>query len=131
MYCLLTPGETRSVTAYRSFFNILSRGCFILIRTDLNCEIENWKHPEINVDIKVPNPNYCSRAVTSNKSTIFFPIFPWILQCAVIGYGVIVLMYLLSIGDSAFKTINLKDDASCNCRGVYTEVSITVTIFNQ
>ncbi|CAK1599547.1 unnamed protein product [Parnassius mnemosyne] len=62
-----------------------------------------------------------SKAVTAIKSTILFPIFPWLFQCAVIAYGILVLMYLLSIGDSAFRVVNLKNDTSCDCGGVYTE----------
>ncbi|XP_068628410.1 choline transporter-like 2 isoform X4 [Battus philenor] len=62
-----------------------------------------------------------SRAVTAIKSTVLFPIFPWIIQCAVIAYGVLVLMYLLSIGESAFRVVNLKNDTRCDCSGAYTE----------
>uniref|UniRef100_A0A2A4K4L2 Choline transporter-like protein n=1 Tax=Heliothis virescens TaxID=7102 RepID=A0A2A4K4L2_HELVI len=60
-----------------------------------------------------------SKAVSAIKSTIFFPIFPWILQCFVIAYGVLVLMYILSIGESAFKIVNFKND-TCTCfNGIY------------
>lgn len=62
-----------------------------------------------------------SKAVMAIKSTIFLPIIPWILQCCIIGYGVLVLMYLLSLGESAFKVVNLKNDTDCNCNGAYTE----------
>ncbi|CAH0600697.1 unnamed protein product [Chrysodeixis includens] len=62
-----------------------------------------------------------SKAVTDVKTTILFPIFPWIIQCFVIGYGVLVLMYLLSIGESAFRVVNLKNDTTCDCGGQYTE----------
>ncbi|XP_022835299.1 CTL-like protein 2 isoform X3 [Spodoptera litura] len=63
-----------------------------------------------------------SKAVTAVKSTIFFPLFPWIFQCFTIAYGVLVLMYLLSIGDSAFKIVNLQNDTTCSCsNGIYTQ----------
>lgn len=63
-----------------------------------------------------------SKAVTAVKSTIFFPLFPWMFQCFVIAYGVLVLMYLLSIGDSAFKIVNLQNDTTCSCsNGVYSQ----------
>ncbi|XP_049887593.1 choline transporter-like 2 isoform X3 [Pectinophora gossypiella] len=62
-----------------------------------------------------------SKAVSAIKSTVFFPIFPWLLQCAVIAYGVVVLMYIISIGDSAFRVVGLKNDTNCDCKGVYTE----------
>lgn len=62
------------------------------------------------------------RAVTDIKSTVFFPLFPWIIQCAVIGYAVLVLMSLLSIGESVFQVVNIKNDTSCDCGGNYTEV---------
>ncbi|KOB67587.1 Choline transporter-like protein 4, partial [Operophtera brumata] len=47
------------------------------------------------------------RAVYDIKSTIFFPMFPWVLQCAVIAYGILVLMLLMSIGESAFSVVNM------------------------
>ncbi|KAJ8734636.1 hypothetical protein PYW08_013886 [Mythimna loreyi] len=59
-----------------------------------------------------------SKAVTAVKTTIFFPIFPWILQCGVIAYGVFVLMYLLSIGEPAFKTVNMQNDTTCQCNTI-------------
>ncbi|KPI95519.1 CTL-like protein 2 [Papilio xuthus] len=62
-----------------------------------------------------------SKAVTAIKSTVLFPIFPWLVQCAAIAYGVLVLMYLLSIGDPAFRVVNLKNDTNCDCSGAYTE----------
>ncbi|XP_034841494.1 choline transporter-like 2 isoform X3 [Maniola hyperantus] len=62
-----------------------------------------------------------SKAVTSVKSTILFPIFPWIFQCAIIAYGILVLMFLLSIGERAFRVVNLRNDTTCSCGGVYTE----------
>ncbi|CAG4925770.1 unnamed protein product [Colias eurytheme] len=62
-----------------------------------------------------------SKAVTAIKSTIVFPIIPWILQCAVIAYGVLVLVYLLSIGESAFRVVNIRNDTSCSCGDIYTE----------
>ncbi|XP_052747500.1 choline transporter-like 2 isoform X2 [Bicyclus anynana] len=62
-----------------------------------------------------------SKAVTAIKSTILFPIFPWIFQCAVIAYGVLVLMFLLSIGDSAFRVVNMRNDTDCDCGGLYKE----------
>lgn len=66
-----------------------------------------------------------SKAVTAIKSTILFPLFPWIFQCAIIGYAVIVLMYLLSIGDTVFQVVNMKNDTSCDCGGLYSEEGAT------
>ncbi|XP_073941370.1 choline transporter-like 2 isoform X2 [Choristoneura fumiferana] len=62
-----------------------------------------------------------SKAVIDIKSTVFFPIFPWVIQCFVIAYGVIVLMYLLSIGEPAFRVVDLKNDPSCDCGGFYED----------
>ncbi|XP_075987472.1 choline transporter-like 2 isoform X2 [Anticarsia gemmatalis] len=62
-----------------------------------------------------------SKAVTAIKSTVFFPIIPWLIQCCVIGYGVLVLMYLMSMGESAFRVVNLQNDTTCSCNGVYTK----------
>lgn len=55
------------------------------------------------------------RAVGAIKSSVAFPILPWILQCGIIAYGVVVLMYLLSIGDTSFKVVNMANDTSCQC----------------
>ncbi|GBP87263.1 CTL-like protein 2 [Eumeta japonica] len=63
-----------------------------------------------------------SKAVGDIKSTVAFPIFPWALVCCVIALGVVVLMYLLSIGESSFSVVNLQNDTSCRCENnVYTE----------
>ncbi|CAB3236907.1 unnamed protein product [Arctia plantaginis] len=53
-----------------------------------------------------------SKAVTAIKSTVFFPIIPWIIQCFVIGYGALVLMYLLSMGENVFIAV-LNNDTNC------------------
>ncbi|KAL4709780.1 hypothetical protein ACJJTC_001234 [Scirpophaga incertulas] len=56
------------------------------------------------------------------KSAVFFPIIPCILQCFVIVYAVFVQMFIMSIGDPAFQTVNLKNDTNCKCYGdVYTQ----------
>ncbi|KAM3966834.1 choline transporter-like 2 isoform 2-T2 [Aphomia sociella] len=65
-----------------------------------------------------------SKAVTAIKSTVLFPIFPWLFQCFVIAYGVFVLMSLLSIGDPTFKVVNLKNDTDCRCSKNYTDYEI-------
>ncbi|CAH0747568.1 unnamed protein product [Diatraea saccharalis] len=62
-----------------------------------------------------------SKAIIAIKTTVFFPIIPCVLQCAVIAYGIFVLMFIMSMGESAFRVVNLKNDTSCDCRGVYTE----------
>ncbi|XP_022130827.2 choline transporter-like 2 isoform X1 [Pieris rapae] len=62
-----------------------------------------------------------SKAVTAIKSTVLFPVFPWILQCGIIAYGLLVLMLLLSIGESSFQVVNLRNDTTCSCGGVYTK----------
>ncbi|KAJ2946563.1 hypothetical protein O0L34_g12617 [Tuta absoluta] len=68
-----------------------------------------------------------SKAVTAIKSTVFFPILPWLLQCAVIAYGVIVLMYLMSIGEAAFKLVNFGNETDPNCvcsNGIYSQNNV-------
>lgn len=56
-----------------------------------------------------------SKAVNDIKSTVVFPILPWILQCGAVAAGVIIFMYLLSIGDSSFKVVNMANDTACQC----------------
>ncbi|KAL0850385.1 hypothetical protein ABMA28_012206 [Loxostege sticticalis] len=62
-----------------------------------------------------------SKAIISIKTTVFFPIVPCVLQLAVIAYGVLVLMYVMSMGESAFRIVNLKNDTDCSCNGLYKE----------
>ncbi|XP_061715261.1 choline transporter-like 2 isoform X3 [Cydia pomonella] len=54
-----------------------------------------------------------SKAVIDIKSTVFFPIFPWIIQCGVLAYFATVLVYLLSIGDPEFKVVGLNETCDC------------------
>ncbi|XP_063547209.1 choline transporter-like 2 isoform X3 [Cydia strobilella] len=60
-----------------------------------------------------------SKAVIDIKSTVFFPIFPWIIQCGVLAYFATVLVYLLSIGEPEFKVVGLNE--TCDCGGFYKD----------
>lgn len=60
---------------------------------------------------------FFSRAVSSTISAVFFPIFPWLLQVAVLVFAVSVGLYLAAIGDSEFRIIGLADGESCQCGG--------------
>ncbi|XP_053600740.1 choline transporter-like 2 isoform X3 [Plodia interpunctella] len=62
-----------------------------------------------------------SKAVSAIKSTVFFPILPWVMQCLTIAYGVFVLMYIISMGESLFSVVNKKIDPDCVCNGNYTD----------
>lgn len=76
-----------------------------------------------------------SKAVSSITSTVFFPLFPFILQLLVISFAVIVALYLASVGQSNFKIVRY-DASTCSCSGLaanYTSNGITCdpTIFNE
>ncbi|XP_063393664.1 choline transporter-like 2 isoform X3 [Cydia fagiglandana] len=60
-----------------------------------------------------------SKAVIDIKSTVFFPIFPWIIQCGVLAYFATVLVYLLSIGEPEFKVVGLNE--TCDCGTTYKD----------
>ncbi|XP_048004473.1 uncharacterized protein LOC125240570 isoform X5 [Leguminivora glycinivorella] len=60
-----------------------------------------------------------SKAVIDIKSTVFFPIFPWIIQCGVLAYFATVLVYLLSIGEPEFKVVGMNN--TCDCGGFYKD----------
>ena len=58
------------------------------------------------------------RAVGQAMSTLLFPVIPWVLQVAVIGYFLAVAVYLASANDAAFKVVGSNQSlANCNCSG--------------
>jgi len=59
-----------------------------------------------------------SKAVGQIMSTLLFPIIPWILQVAVIGYFLAVGVYLASASEASFKVVGSNYSLSnCNCSG--------------
>lgn len=58
-----------------------------------------------------------SKAVSSITSTVFFPIFPWLLQVLVIGFALLVGLYLASIGTEVYKVNGMNTTTSCVCTG--------------
>lgn len=79
------------------------------------------------------------RAVSSNLSTILFPIIPWILQLFVIVFGLMVFLYLSSVGEPEYKVTGFKNgtftNKNCECTGVYQNIQdgelCDPLIFNQ
>lgn len=63
-----------------------------------------------------------NRAVSGNISTVFFPIFPWILQALVIVISISSFLYLSSVGVSDYKVSGMKNPASCVCTGNYSTI---------
>ncbi|KAJ8960452.1 hypothetical protein NQ318_013736, partial [Aromia moschata] len=45
-----------------------------------------------------------SKAVSSVTASLFFPIFPWLLQLGVIAYAISVALFLTSTGEPIYKT---------------------------
>lgn len=75
------------------------------------------------------------RAVSSITSTVFFPIFPWIFQIAIIGFALIVGLYLASVGDPVNQIVRMNDDQTCVCTGPaehYKDMDVCdPLVFNQ
>ena len=69
---------------------------------------------------------FSHRAVSSNLSTILFPIFPWILQLFVIVFGLMVFLYLSSVGEPEYKITGYKNatfsNKNCECTGAYQNI---------
>lgn len=59
--------------------------------------------------------------MSTNLTTILFPIFPWIIQAVVIFISVLMFLYLTSIGDPAYKVIGLNN--TCECTGNYFNIT--------
>ncbi|CAG9815700.1 unnamed protein product [Phaedon cochleariae] len=55
-----------------------------------------------------------SKAVSSVTASLFFPIFPWILQLGVIAYAIAVAIYLSSIGKPLYATRDVTDQCHQN-----------------
>lgn len=73
-----------------------------------------------------------SKAVSSVMTTLFFPIFPWILQCLVIAWAAVVAALLLSSEKEIFRAYGLTDNILCNCNNGYKENDFcTPKEFNQ
>lgn len=73
-----------------------------------------------------------SKAVSSVVSSLFFPIFPWILQCLVIGWAGVVAVYLMSSEKEIFKVQGLNNNLLCTCTNDYADNhNCTPVEFNQ
>lgn len=75
-----------------------------------------------------------NRAVSGNITTVFFPIFPWILQAIVILLSILMFLHLASVGEADYKVSGLKNSTSC-CSGNYSTIKdgdlCDPTVFNQ
>lgn len=58
-----------------------------------------------------------SKAVSSITSTVFFPIIPWLVEVLVIGFAVLVGLYLASIGTEVYKVNGMNTTTTCECTG--------------
>lgn len=72
--------------------------------------------------------------MSSNLSTVFFPIIPWLLQASVIILSVLIFLYLSSIGEASHKIVGM-NNTRCACTGNYSTIkngdSCTPTEFLQ
>lgn len=67
------------------------------------------------------------RAVSSTTSTVFFPIFPWIFQVCIIGFAVVVGLYLASVGQPVNHIVKMSDDPNCRCSGPAVDYKVRYT----
>ncbi|XP_038114257.1 choline transporter-like 2 [Culex quinquefasciatus] len=65
-----------------------------------------------------------SKAVRAIFSTVFFPIFPWIVQILVITFAITVGLQLASIGAPVFRVKGLNATQSCKCDNGYSDGDI-------
>lgn len=56
------------------------------------------------------------RAVGDTLSTLFFPIFPFVLQCAILAWGIFTAMYLQSCGSVTGVVYNSTDNTTVGQR---------------
>ncbi|CRK97982.1 CLUMA_CG011354, isoform A [Clunio marinus] len=63
-----------------------------------------------------------SKAVSSNLTTVLFPIFPWIVQAAVILLSILMFLYLASIGEPQYKASVSKNASLCTCSDAYANL---------
>lgn len=75
------------------------------------------------------------RAVSSNLTTVLFPIFPWIFQAIVIFLSILMFLYLSSIGEVQYKISGMKGLTTCDCSGNYSTIedgaSCNPRLFNE
>lgn len=56
-----------------------------------------------------------SVCISSIKSSLIFPVFPWSLHLVVILWSLLVGAYVYSLGDSIYKVVDLANDKQCVC----------------
>ncbi|XP_075226187.1 choline transporter-like 2 [Lycorma delicatula] len=72
-----------------------------------------------------------SKAVSSVLSALFFPVFPWVFQMAVVFYFIVVAVNLASIGHNVFKVYGVNNNSHCVCTNGYKNgEECTVEEFN-
>ena len=73
--------------------------------------------------------------MSSNLTTVLFPIFPWIFQASVIFLSILMFLYLASVGEPKYKITGLSNSTSCVCTGNYSTIkdadSCEPRLFNQ
>jgi len=68
-----------------------------------------------------------SKTVTSMTSTLFFPIFPWILQLALFSWFTAVLVYLATAGTPQYTENQIVNVTDAGTNGTITELKAEVT----
>ncbi|XP_025834917.1 CTL-like protein 2 [Agrilus planipennis] len=59
-----------------------------------------------------------SKAISSVTASLFFPVFPWIIQIVVIIYGLVIGLFLLTLGDPYYQVRNMDPNCACTGNGV-------------
>lgn len=102
-----------------------SHNCSQEKNKNCHCSYQGGKQVSFYILNKITyNIKYSNfRAVSCVISTVFFPIFSWVLFIATIGFAVSVGLYLASIGEPTFKMIKPLDsngkvpNEMCSCEG--------------
>ncbi|GAB6031527.1 hypothetical protein CHUAL_009296 [Chamberlinius hualienensis] len=73
--------------------------------------------------------NESSKAVAQISLSLFFPIFPFILQLAVISFWIVIAVFLASMGSASYRAV-LKDNIPEKCKSMYQHSDLSCNISN-
>ena len=69
------------------------------------------------------------RTISAMFSTLFFPIFPWILQLALFAWFLAVLVFLATSGESEYKQLVNGTETGGTCTSLVGDIRIGPIIF--
>uniref|UniRef100_A0A8D8Y9I3 Choline transporter-like protein n=1 Tax=Cacopsylla melanoneura TaxID=428564 RepID=A0A8D8Y9I3_9HEMI len=63
-----------------------------------------------------------SVCISSIKSSLIFPLFPWSIHLVIIIWSLAVGVYLYTLGDSIYRVVDFANDKDCVCQNQYYTV---------